>query len=397
MDTIVADRPNLAPETVPVENVSSGLDAIAQKMAAMKEQTLRNQMRNTEQPEAGSSEQANSAAPVAPEGVEVLADNNTDLVEPEVVAPEAEDSEEASEEEVAPEIQVSESDSSQADIIDFLEFAEEHPNAKFKFRRNRKEIEIDAKKAAAILGQGAAISEDARQLKIERAEFDEYLQNKRSEQEGLLLAMEFTVRPQLQKAYDEIIKTQGYQATFQQQLAAATDPAQRARIEASIQQNERYIAQQGAVINQLKPNVEQFYDIRRQQVAEQLENNRKNFQDRELKNSAIYNEVREKIAQGWAGADGQLVPGIKNLDLISADEHILSLLRDGLKYRDRPKTKSAGSSIAALTTRQGSTKIQSNAKGELEQLQEKARAGDRKAADNLLLAKMNAMRQARSR
>ena len=54
MDTIVADRPNLAPETVPVENVSSGLDAIAQKMAAMKEQTLRNQLRNTESAEAGS-------------------------------------------------------------------------------------------------------------------------------------------------------------------------------------------------------------------------------------------------------------------------------------------------------------------------------------------------------
>ena len=388
--------PNLTPETVPVENVSSGLDAIAQKMAAMKEQTLRNQMRNTESAEAGSTDVAKSEAPVAPEGVEILTDNNTDLVEPEVVEPEVEASEVASEEEDA-QSAVSQSDSSGEDIIDFLEFADEHPNAKFKFKRNGKEIEIDAKKAAAILGQGAAISEDARQLKIERAEFDEYLQNKRSEQEGLLLAMEFTVRPQLQKAYDEIIKTQGYQATFQQQLAAATDPAQRARIEASIQQNERYIAQQGAVINQLKPNVEQFYDIRRQQVAEQLENNRKNFQDRELKNSAIYNEVREKIAQGWAGADGQLVPGIKNLDLISADEHILSLLRDGLKYRDRPKTKSAGSSIAALTTRQGTTKIQSNAKGELEQLQEKARAGDRKAADNLLLAKMNAMRQARSR
>jgi len=70
-------------------------------------------------------------------------------------------------------------------------------------------------------------------------------------------------------------------------------------------------------------------------------------------------------------------------------------LRDGLKYRDRPKTKSAGSSIAALTTRQGSTKIQSNAKDELSQLQEKAKAGDRKAADNLLLAKMNAMRARR--
>ena len=395
MENIVSDRPNLTPETVPVENVSSGLDAIAQKMAAMKEMTLRNQMRNTESAEAGSETPASESAPVAPEGSEILTDNDSDLVEPEVVAPEEEGSEVASDEVEAQDDPVSQTDSSQQDVIDFLEFAEEHPNAKFKFKRNGKEIEIDAKKAAAILGQGAAISEDARQLKIEKAEFDEYLQNKRAEQEGLLLAMEFTVKPQLQKAYDEIIKTQGYQTTFQQQLATTNDPAQRARIQASIQQNERYIAQQGQVINQLKPNVDQFYDIRRQQVTETLENNRKAFQDKELKNSAIYNEVREKIAKGWSGAEGQLVPGIKNLDLISADEHILSLLRDGLKYRDRPKTKSAGSSIAALTTRQGSTKIQSNAKDELSQLQEKAKAGDRKAADNLLLAKMNAMRARR--
>ena len=35
MENIVTDRPNLVPETVPVENVSTGLDAIAQKMAAM--------------------------------------------------------------------------------------------------------------------------------------------------------------------------------------------------------------------------------------------------------------------------------------------------------------------------------------------------------------------------
>jgi len=395
MDNIVADRPNLAPETVPVENVSSGLDAIAQKMAAMKQETLRNQMRNTESAEAGSEKPASQSAPVAPEGVEILDDNNTDLVEPEVAVPDAEFSDEASEEVVAPDDQVSETDSSQADIIDFLEFAEEHPNAKFKFKRNGKEIEIDAKKAAAILGQGAAISEDARQLKIEKAEFDEYVQAKRAESEGLLLAMEFTVKPQLQKAYDEIVKTQGYQTQFQQQLAATQDPAQKARIQASMAQNERYIQQQAAEITRLKPNVDQFYEMRSQQVREQLESNRKVFQDKELRNSAIYEEVRENIARGWAGAEGQLVPGIKNLDLISADEHILSLLRDGLKYRNRPKTKSAGSSIAALTTRQGTTRIQSNVKDELSSLQEKARAGDRKAADNLLLAKMNAMRARR--
>ena len=207
--------------------------------------------------------------------------------------------------------------------------------------------------------------------------------------------MEFTVKPQLQKAYDEIVKTQGYQTTFQQQLAATQDPAMKARIQASMQQNERYIAQMGAEINNLKPKVEQFYELRGQQVREQLDSNRKAFKDKELRNSAIYDEVREKIGKNWEGAKGQLVPGINNLDLVSADEHILSLLRDGLKYRDRPKAKSAGGSIAALTTRTGSTRIQSNAKGELEQLQEKAKAGDRKAADNLLLAKMNAMRNRR--
>jgi len=393
MENIVTDRPNLAPETVPVENVSSGLDAIAQKMAAMKQETLRNQMSNPKQPEAGSEASADVKAPVAPPGVEILDDNNTDLVEPEVAEPEAYDSEQASEEVDAQDdtSSVSQTDSSSEDIIDFLEFAEEHPNAKFKFKRNGKEIEIDAKKAAAILGQGAAISEDARQLKIEKSEFDEYLQQKRAETEGLLLAMEFTVKPQLQRAYDEIVKTQNYQSTFQQQLATTQDPAQRARIEASMAQNERYIAQQGQMINQLKPNLDQFYDIRRQQVNEILETNRKAFQDKELRNSAIYNEVREKVAKGWAGAKGQLVPGIDNLDLISSDEHVLSLLRDGLKYRDRPKTKSAGSSIAALTTRSSGTRIQSG-KDELTSLQEKAKAGDRKAADNLLLAKMNAMR-----
>jgi hypothetical protein len=388
MDTLVSDKPNLAPETVPVQNLSTGLEAIAQKMAAM-----RNQTPATEPAETGSTKLANKAAPVAPEGVEVLDDNSDSVLEPEVVAPEDYDSDEASDEEVAPEeVQVSESESSEAEIIDFLEFADEHPNAKFKFKRNGKEIEIDAKKAAAILGQGAAISEDARQLKIEKSEFDEYLQSKRAETEGLLLAMEFTVRPQLQKAYDEIIKTQGYQTVFQQQLAQTQDPAQRARIEANMAQNERYIQQQGGVINQLKPNVDQFYDIRRQQVAEVLESSRKSFKDKELRNQYVYNEIREKVAKGWEGAKKQLVPGIDNIDLISSDEHLVSLLRDGLKYRDRPKAKSAGGSIAALTSKRTNSAIQPQ-KDELSSLQDKARSGDKKAQDNLLVAKMNALRQ----
>ena len=388
MDNIVQDTPNLKPEVVPVQEVSTGLEAIAAKMAAM-----RNQVPATNPTETGAKATAEAEAPVAPEGVEVEDDSNTDLVEPEVAVPEVEDSLEASEEEEAQEEPVSQSDSSDAELIDFIEFASENPNAKFKFTRNGKEIVIDAKKAAAILGQGAAISEDARQLKIEKAEFDEYLNTKRAETEGLLLAMEFTVKPQLQKAYDEIIKTQNYQNVFQQQLVATQDPAQVARIQASMQQNERYIAQQGAVINQLKPNVDEFYKIRQQQVQEVLANSRKNFQDKELRNEYVYNEIRDKVARGWAGAEGQLVPGIKNIDLISSDEHLMSLVRDGLKYRDKPKAKSAGSSIAALTTKRSGTPLSSGQAGdEISNLRKQARAGDQKAADNLLVAQMKALR-----
>lgn len=391
MDVIVNDRPNLQPETVPVVEASTSLDAIAAKMAAMRG-AGRNQ---TEQPGGdgtGSSGVATPQRPVAPEAVNI--DSETETLEPEIEATVAEDGESIEEPEV-PE-QVSTGDSTEAEIIDFLEFAEENPNAKFRFKRNGKTIEIDAKKAAAILGQGAAISEDARQLKVERAEFDEYLNNKRAETEGLILAMEFTVRPQLQKAYDEIVKTQGYQATFQQQLAATRDPAQIARIQAAIQQNEVYIQQQSATIRQLKPRVDQFYDIRRQQVQQVLEDSRKNFRDTELKNSYVYNEIREKVSKGWEGAKRQLVPGIDNIDLISSDEHLLGLLRDGLKYRDKPKTKPAGGSIAALTQRKGSSAINVRDKNDLGALQEKAKAGDRNAQDNLLVAKMNALRSQRS-
>ena len=385
MENIVMDKPNLVPETVPVQNVDSGLESIAAKMAAM-----RNQDPVTKPVEAGSSDAAASEAPVAPEGVEINDDNQ----EPEVVASETQDYD-SNEEATAP-AEVSTADSSSEDIIDFLEFAEENPNAKFKFKRNGETIEIDAKKAAAILGQGAAISEDARQLKIQKAEFDEYLKNKRAETDGLMLAMEFTVRPQLQRAYDEILKTQEYQNVFQQQLSQTQDPAQQARIRANMAQNERYLQQQAATINQLKPNLDNFYAIRKQQIAEVLENNRKAFRDTELKNKYVFDEVREKVAKDWGSAKGQLVPGIDNIDLISSDEHILSLIRDGLKYRDRPRAKTAGGSIAALTSRKGGTTINAG-KNQIESLQEKARAGDVKAQENLLVAKMNAMRAARRR
>jgi ribosomal protein S16 len=358
-------------------------------MAAMRDQTLRNQMRATNPAEAGSSETAVAEAPVAPGS----ADSDTNNVEPEVDEPEAEYAQ--GQDDVDSPEEVTTTDSTAEEIIDFIDFAETNPDAKFKFVRNGKEIVIDAKKAASILGQGAAISEDARQLKIERAEFDEYLNTKRGETEGLLLAMQFTVQPQIQRAYDEIVKTQEYQNTFAQQLANTYDPAAQARIRANMDQNEKYIATQAAVVNQLKPQIDQFYDIRKQQVNEVLESTRKSFKDKELRNDYVFKEIREKIAAGWAGANNQMIPGIPNIDLISSDEHILSLMRDGLKYRNKPTSKQAGGSIAALTHRRGASLGGGKGQSDIESLRDKAKGGDKKAADNVLVAQLQNLRAAR--
>ena len=359
------------------------LDSIASKMAAMREQTERNLLRATEQTATGTAEE--SAEPVAP-----------DSEVPEVA--DTEDYEYASDdlntdapEEVSPE----ESNSSADELIDFIEFAETNPNAKFKFTRNGKEVVIDAKRAAAILGQGGAIHEDARQLKVERAEFDEYLQAQRAQQEGLTLAMEFTVEPRLQGAYDEIVKTQGFQTTFQQQLAATQDPGQRARIQASMRQNEQYIRQQQQVIGQLKPAVDQFRQVRKNQVSERLDAARKSFQDKELKNEYVYNELRDKVAKVWPEARSEIIPGIANIDLISSDENLLALVRDGLKYRSKPTTKSAGSSMAALTQRRGGSTGGRNQDDGINKLREQAKAGDKKAGDNLLVQRLQQIRGGR--
>lgn len=362
------------------------LGSIAEKMAAMREQTVRNQIRATEESATGNTEsEAEAVEPVAPEVPEDDA-----IHEPGVL--------DGSEEDTAQEEPVSDdqaSDTTSDELIDFIEFAEENPTAKFKFTRNGKEVIIDAKKAAAILGQGGAIHEEARQLKIERAEFDEYLQSKRAEAEGLTLAMEFTVEPRLQKAYDEIVRTQGYQAVFQQQLAQTQDPAQQARIMASIQQNENYIQQQQAVIGQLKPAVSQFREIRRQQVREVLDNTRKTFQDKELRNEYVYNELRGKLEKLWSGAKTELIPGVPNIDLIASDETLLGLVRDGLKFRNAAKPKSAGASIAQLTARKGNSHSNRNADDDVSRLREQAKTGDKKAGDNLLVARLRTIRAAR--
>ena len=385
---------NLTPNTessAATENTTVlGLDQIAAKMDAMKAMTQRNQIRATEHAVTGDTAEANAESPVAPDGEiqpEIAtqdADDIDSIVEPEV--PDGEEPEVSSEDTTSP----------QDELIDFIEFAETNPNAKFKFMRNGKEVVIDAKKAASILGQGGAIHEEARQLKIEKSEFDEYSKGTRERQEGLLLAMEFTVQPRLQTAYDEIVRTQNYQNTFQQQLAQTNDPAQQARIQASMAQNERYMQQQGQIIQQLKPAVDQFKNVRRQQVSEVLERNRRSFTDKELRNEYVYNELRDKITKIWPEAHGEIMPGIKNLDLISSDENLLSLVRDGLKFRDRPAVKGSGNSIAALTGRKQSTPNTRAQEDNINSLREKAKGGDKKAADNLLMQQLSKLRSART-
>lgn len=378
--------PNAPQSAATEQSAVPSLDSIAAKMTAMRNETLRNQIRPTEQTAPGQEGSAESSSPVAP----------SENAEAEVGDTDVYYNDESNQETEAPAEVSQESNDSVADeLIDFIEFAETNPNAKFKFMKNGKEVVIDAKKAAAILGQGSAIHEEARQLKIEKAEFDSYLQESRAQQEGLTLAMAFTVEPQIRNAYDEIVKTQGYQSTFQQQLAQTGDHAQIARIQASMAQNEQYIRQQQGVIGQLKPAIDEFRNIRSQQVSEQLQKSRKLFVDKELKNDFVFNEIREKVSKLWPEAKKEIVPGVPNIDLITSDEHILSLIRDGLRYRDKPTTKSAGSSMAALTQRRSSSSNNRGGNDDISKLREQAKAGDKKAGDNLLMAQLTKIRASR--
>jgi hypothetical protein len=378
--------PNTENSAVASQSAVTSDASIASKMAAMREHTERNLLRQqAEQPATGQDGSADTSSPVAP----------SDNAEAEVGDTNDNSNVSDNQETDSPqEVTTGSNESSAEDLIDFIEFADTNPNAKFKFMRNGKEVVIDAKKAAAILGQGSAIHEEARELKIQKAEFDEYLKGKHLEQEGLTLAMEFTIQPKLQGAYDEIVKTQNYQTTFQQQLQRTNDPATQARIRAAMQQNEQYIRQQQSVIGQMKPQIDQFRQVRAQQVAERLDQARKGFTDKELKNEYVYNEVRDKVSKIWPQARQEIIPGVPNIDLISSDENLLSLVRDGLRYRDKPTTKSAGSSMAVLTQRRGSS-TQKSGGDDLSKLREQAKGGDKKAADNLLTQRLTQIRGAR--
>ena len=130
-------------------------------------------------------------------------------------------------------------------------------------------------------------------------------------------------------------------------------------------------------------------------LEEVLTNNRKSFKDKELRNEYVYNEIREKVSKGWEGANSELIPGVKNIDLISSDEHLMSLIRDGLKFRDKPTAKQAGASLAVLQQRKGTTVQGKDPNEDINKLREQARGGNKKAADNLLVAQLNRLRSTR--
>ena len=149
------------------------------------------------------------------------------------------------------------------------------------------------------------------------------------------------------------------------------------------------------MIGELKPAVDEFRTVRAQQVNERLNHSRKNFTDKELKNEYVYNEVRDKVSKLWPQAKEEIIPGIPNIDLISSDEALLSLVRDGLRYRDKPQTKSAGSSMAVLTQRRGGSSQRNSGNDDISKLREQAKGGDKKAADNLLVQRLSQIRSGR--
>ena len=344
--------------------VANPADAIAAMIAANK--------RNVSQPEG-------STAPPAGQA------------EAQAEAPEA-----APNEEAEPEGSVDETtetvDSEDAEAIDdvtdavnFLEFAEQNPDMLWRIPNKDAEggfVEIPVSKAAAILGQGSAIHENARKLKAERAEFEEFEAKRRAELDGLQIGLELTIQPQLQQAADELIQIQGYNQQWKQILDNATDEVQRSEAEAAIRQNNELIQEKSKFIQTNRPKVEQFYQQRTAFVQEQLEKARQSFSDKELSNKANFNELREKLSKDWKGANGSFVPGVPNLDLVSSDEYLLGLIRDGMKFREGPKVKNAGGSLAAASRPTARAKTATDTKAE--ELQKKAQAGDKSATRDLL-------------
>ena len=282
------------------------------------------------------------------------------------------------------------------EAVNFLEFAKENPNLMLRIPNKEAEggfIELTAERAASILGQGSAIHENARKLKVDRAEFEEFESKRRNEIDGLQIGLELTIVPQLQTAADELVTLQQYNQQWEQIRQNANDPAERSRAEAAIRQNAQLIQEKSDFIKTNRPNVERFYEHRTARVKETLEQARQAFTDKELSNKALFTELRDKIGKEWKAATQSFVPGVPNIDLVSSDEYLLGLLRDGMKFREGPKIKNAGGSLAAAN--RPVAKSKTAPENEMEKLQSKAKTGDKGAARDLLATMLAANKQRR--
>ena len=269
--------------------------------------------------------------------------------------------------------------------VNFLEFAEQNPDMMWRIPNKEAEggfIEIPVSKAAAILGQGSAIHENARKLKAEKADFEEYESKRRSELDGLQIGLELTVVPQLQQAADELVTIQGFNQQWKQIYDNATDDIRRSEAEAAMRQNNELIQEKSEFIKANRPKVQQFFEHRSEFVKGQLEQARQGFKDKELANRAVFTELRDKLSKDWNGASGSFVPGVQNIDLVSSDEYLLGLIRDGMKFREGPKVKNAGGSLAAASKPMARGKTAPEDK--TVELQKKAQSGDKNAARDLL-------------
>jgi len=358
-----------APEQTGMANPA---DAIAAMIAANK--------RNSPQPESSSPPPAGQEANPSPEAAPVEEAEPEDGIDIDAETVDSENDAEATD--------------GVTDAVNFLEFAEQNPDMMWRIPNKDADggfIEIPVSKAAAILGQGSAIHENARKLKAERADFEEFESKRRNELDGLQIGLELTIVPQLQTAADELVTLQQYNQQWEQIYQNASDPAQKSQAEAAIRQNAQLIQEKSQFITANRPKVDQFYQHRSALVQESLEKARQSFSDKELSNKANFTELRDKLSKDWKGASGSFVPGVPNIDLVSSDEYLMSLIRDGMKFREGPKIKNAGGSLAAAS--RPVAKAKTAPENDMEKLQKQAKTGDKNAARDLLATMLAANKQ----
>ena len=318
-------------------------------------------------------------------------------------SPEAAPPEEAEPENVVSEAAESENSEAEGesgeavnDPVNFFEFADQNPGLKLRIPNKNAEggfVEITAKKAATLLGQTSDIDENARKLKAERADFEEYESKRKNELDGLQIGLELTIVPQLQAAADELVTLQQYNQQWTQIRDRATSEVERSEAEAAIRQNAQLIDEKSKFIQSNRPKVQEFYDIRSREVQQRLEQARQAFTDKELANKANFTDLRDKLAKEWKAAQGSFIPGVPNIDLVSSDEYLLGLIRDGMKFREGPKVRNAGGSLAAAG--KPVAKAKTAPEDKTSELQRKAQSGDKNAARDLLATMLASNKQRR--